>query len=121
MGMASTVLCISPFRPFRRLLAIYLDGESWRIFEGEREFHLTCVAVSWRVKWEFPWLGLFAEFSVKSEGQTLRYVYFRPNFRQFFEGGWALDDSDIGSVIAGLAAKSVTRDRVKAALEMSEL
>lgn len=98
-GLGATLLTVTNNRLERRLLALYLLGDDWMIFDGAREVEGTKVCATWQAQFPSSGIGL-ASLSLKGNDSPTTITYLRPWLRHWFEGGWALNDIDIGWLIA---------------------
>ena len=121
-GIGANVITFSKGRLGRRLLAIYkaADGE-WMFFDGKHEYHLEAVVFTWK-KGVLIIPGVFslAILELNCAGVVSSVNYFRPYLRYWSEGGWALEDIDIGHLIARLSKNPAGRARLDDALKMGQ-
>jgi len=103
------------------MLAIYKVAETWMLFDGDIEHPLTSVAVSWTPGMQIiPGIFGLATLVLNCNGVVTEIKYFRPSLRHLFEGGWALEDIDIGHLIVRLSKNPVGLLRLESALKMEE-
>ena len=120
-GLGANVITVSKGRLSRRMLAIFKVAEAWMLFDGDIEHPLTSVAVSWTPGMQIiPGFFGFATLALNCNGVVIEIKYFRPSLRHWFEGGWALEDIDIGHLIARLSKNPVGLLRLESALKMDE-
>lgn len=116
-GLGSRLLVVLNGRLTSRFLAVYfIDGE-WKLFDGECERSLANTTAVWRKDTSIAGgLGL-AVLSLELPGSMKTITYFRPWLRHWFEGGWSLDDVDMGCVTASLIGSEAARSRLASALQ----
>lgn len=101
------------------MLAIFKVGEEWTLFDGQIEYPLESVSVSWNAGVHLvPRVLSLATITVTCNGFATEFRYFRPSLRHWFEGGWALEDIDIGYLIAQLSKNPIGLSRLDSALKM---
>ena len=120
-GIGARVITVSKSGLSKRMLAIYKVAEEWTLFDGDIAYPLTSVAVSWTPGMQiFPGVFSFATLALNCNGVVTEINYFRPSLRHWFEGGWALEDIDIGHLIARLSKNPIGLSRLDSALKMGE-
>jgi hypothetical protein len=103
------------------MLAIFKVDEEWKLFDGDIEYPLTSVAVSWKTGMSIiPGILSVATLVLNHNAVITEIKYFRPSLRHWFEGGWALEDIDIGHLIARLSKNPIGLSRLERALKMGE-
>lgn len=117
-GLGTTVVTLSKGGLSRRILAIYnVEGE-WTLFDGHHEHPLKSVVVTWeRGVSIIPGVFSIATLKLNCGGVVAEIKYFRPHLRHWFESGWALEDIDIGHLIARLSRNPLGRTRLDNALK----
>jgi hypothetical protein len=120
-GLGANLITVSKGRLSRRMLAIFKVADAWVLFDGDIEHPLTSVALSWTPGMQIiPGILSLATLALNCNGVVTEIKYFRPSLRHWFEGGWALEDVDIGHVIARLSKNPVGLLRLDSALKMNE-
>jgi hypothetical protein len=120
-GLGANVITLSKGGLSRRMLAIYKVGEEWKLFDGNIEHPLASVTVSWAPGTQIiPRVFSLATLKFICNGIVTEIKYFRPSLRHWFEGGWALEDIDIGHLIARLSKNPVGLLRLDSALKMGK-
>ena len=120
-GLGANVITVSKGGLSRRMLAIFKVDEEWTLFDGDIERPLTSVAVSWTPGLQIiPGIFSLATLALNCNGVVTEIKYFRPSLRHWFEGGWSMEDIDIGHLIAGLSKNPIGLSRLESALKMVE-
>ena len=120
-GLGANLIVLSKRRLSRRMLAIFKVDEEWKLFDGDIEYPLTSVAVSWKTGMSIiPGILSVATLVLNHNAVITEIKYFRPSLRHWFEGGWALEDIDIGHLIARLSKNPIGLSRLERALKMGE-
>jgi len=118
-GIGANVIELSGGTLSRRILAIYKISDEWMLFDGKHEHPLKNVTLAWtRGLRIIPGFLCLAKLTLYCNGTSTEITYFRPSFRHWFEGGWTLDDIDIGNYIFCLGANPAARMRLDAALKV---
>jgi hypothetical protein len=116
-GLGAKVVVVSDGQASRLTLAIFKVEEKWMLFDGHSERPLESVAVSWRPGIQIiPGLLSFATLILNIDGDATEIQYLRPSLRHWFEEGWALDDIDIGHLVARLSKNPLGLARLEHAL-----
>jgi hypothetical protein len=116
-GLGAKVVKLSDGQASRLTLAIFKAEEKWMLFDGHCEHPLDSVAVSWQPGIKIiPGVLSFAALIVQTNCSTIEIRYLRPSLRHWFEGGWALDDIDIGHLIARLSKNPIGLARLEHSL-----
>lgn len=119
VGIAAYVITFSEGSLSRRLLAIYKVADEWMLFDGKNERALKSVLVAWTPGIKiFPGFISLATLQLRFNGVDTIIKYFRPSLRHWFEGGWSMEDIDIGHQIACLSKNPSGLIRLESALKM---
>jgi hypothetical protein len=93
-GLASGLITFSAAGFRKKVLAIFMNNSEWFFFDGIKSLRANEVRANWQSR-----LPGFAELSLDFDKSTRVISYIRPWLRHSFEGGWKLEDVDIGFVI----------------------
>jgi hypothetical protein len=120
-GLGANLITLSNGRLSRRTLAIFKVAEVWMLFDGVFARPLTGISTSWMQGVRIiPGVFSLATLALSCDGVVTEIKYFRPTLRHWFEGGWALEDIDIGHLIARLSKNPAGLSRLEHALKLGE-
>lgn len=104
----------------RTVIGIFYFKDQWFICRNSDAIPLDEAEIFWKCRKFIPGFIEIAALSFSYKDKIFETNYFRPTFRHVFEGGWGLNDVDMGFLIAQAAKNDAVRSRLLEAINNAQ-